>query len=91
MFPGARNLFLKFDPRCASQYDYDKVIIYAGDSSKASKVAEYGGNTYGYGSRSVLGGGWPSQSVKVCVVLAGSITVLNCYRLKGTRLQLYLR
>ena len=71
MFPGARNLFLKFDPRCASQYDYDKVIIYAGDSLKASKVAEYGGNTYGYGSRSVLGGGWPSQSVKVCVIFTG--------------------
>lgn len=25
--PGARNLFLKFDPRCASQYDYDKVCL----------------------------------------------------------------
>ena len=24
-FPGARHLFLKLDPRCSSQYDYDKV------------------------------------------------------------------
>ena len=24
-FPGARHLYLKFDPRCSSQYDYDKV------------------------------------------------------------------
>jgi len=66
VFPGARNLFLKFDPRSASQYDYDKVIVYAGDSPKGTKVAEYGGNTHGFGSRSVLRGGWPSQSVKVC-------------------------
>ena len=26
-FPGARHLYLKFDPRCSSQYDYDKVIM----------------------------------------------------------------
>jgi hypothetical protein len=24
--PGARCLYLRFDTRCASQYDYDKVI-----------------------------------------------------------------
>ena len=24
--PGARCLYLRFDPRCSSQYDYDKVI-----------------------------------------------------------------
>ena len=24
-FPGAKHLYLKFDPRCSSQYDYDKV------------------------------------------------------------------
>ena len=23
--PGARSLYLRFDPRCATQYDYDKV------------------------------------------------------------------
>lgn len=64
-FPGARNLYLKFDARCASQYDYDKVIVFAGDSTSGSKVAEYGGNTHGYGSRSVLGKGWPKDVVKV--------------------------
>lgn len=64
-FPGARNLYLKFDPRCSSQYDYDKVVVYAGDSPAAPKVAEYGGNTHGFGSRSVLGKGWPKDLVKV--------------------------
>ena len=66
-FPGARNLYLKFDPRCSSQYDYDKVIVYAGDSPSGTKVVEYGGNSHGFGSRSVLGKGWPKDLVKVCV------------------------
>lgn len=26
--PGARCLYLRFDPRCSSQYDYDKVSIF---------------------------------------------------------------
>lgn len=26
--PGARCLYLRFDPRCSSQYDYDKVITH---------------------------------------------------------------
>lgn len=64
-FPGANNLYLKFDPRCSSQYDYDKVQVYAGDSTSGNKVAEYGGNTHGFGSRSVLGKGWPKDLVKV--------------------------
>ncbi|KAL5256674.1 hypothetical protein ACHWQZ_G011808 [Mnemiopsis leidyi] len=63
--PGARSLYLRFDPRCATQYDYDKVIIYAGASTSSRKVAEYGGNTYGFGSRSVLGSGWPTDQIKV--------------------------
>ncbi|XP_038054835.1 probable E3 ubiquitin-protein ligase HECTD4 isoform X2 [Patiria miniata] len=63
--PGARCLYLRFDPRCASQYDYDKVIVYAGPNSSSRKVAEYGGNTFGFGSRSVLGSGWPKDLVKV--------------------------
>ena len=29
--PGARFIFLKFDERCSSQYDYDKLILHAGD------------------------------------------------------------
>ncbi|CAH1233961.1 HECTD4 [Branchiostoma lanceolatum] len=78
--PGARCLYLRFDPRCSSQYDYDKVrhvqrlleiqestalMTFAGPSTSCRKVAEYGGNTLGYGSRSVLGSGWPKDLVKV--------------------------
>ena len=39
--------------------------MYAGDSPSCSKVAEYGGNTNGFSSRSVLGKGWPKELVKV--------------------------
>ncbi|XP_014675681.1 PREDICTED: LOW QUALITY PROTEIN: probable E3 ubiquitin-protein ligase HECTD4 [Priapulus caudatus] len=63
--PGARCLFLRFDIRCSSQYDYDKLILYAGPGLNSRKVAEYGGNTLGFGSRSVLGSGWPKDLVKV--------------------------
>ena len=28
------------------------------------KVYEYGGNTFGFGSRSVLGAGWPKDPIK---------------------------
>ncbi|XP_077996372.1 putative E3 ubiquitin-protein ligase HECTD4 [Glandiceps talaboti] len=63
--PGARCLYLRFDPRCSSQYDYDKLVVYAGPTTSSRKVAEYGGNTHGYGSRSVLGSGWPKDLVKV--------------------------
>uniref|UniRef100_A0A8B9JW99 HECT domain E3 ubiquitin protein ligase 4 n=1 Tax=Astyanax mexicanus TaxID=7994 RepID=A0A8B9JW99_ASTMX len=63
--PGARCLYLRFDPRCSSQYDYDKLVIYAGPNTNSRKVAEYGGNTLGYGSRSVLGTGWPKDLAKV--------------------------
>lgn len=40
-------------------------MIYAGPNTNSRKVAEYGGNTLGYGSRSVLGTGWPKDLVKV--------------------------
>ncbi|XP_053376531.1 probable E3 ubiquitin-protein ligase HECTD4 [Mercenaria mercenaria] len=63
--PGARCLYLRFDTRCASQYDYDKMILYAGPNTTSKKIAEYGGNTYGFGSRSVLGSGWPKDLVRV--------------------------
>ena len=36
-----------------------------GSSTSSHKLSEYGGNTYGYGSRSVLGSGWPKDIVKV--------------------------
>lgn len=42
-----------------------KLVICAGPSTSSRKVAEYGGNTLGYGSRSVLGAGWPKDLVKV--------------------------
>ncbi|XP_043571193.1 probable E3 ubiquitin-protein ligase HECTD4 [Chiloscyllium plagiosum] len=41
------------------------LVIYAGPNTNSRKVAEYGGNTLGYGSRSVLGTGWPKDLVKV--------------------------
>ncbi|XP_055995500.1 probable E3 ubiquitin-protein ligase HECTD4 isoform X2 [Ostrea edulis] len=63
--PGARCLYLRFDPRSSSQYDYDKLVIYAGPTTNSRKVLEYGGNTFGFGSRSVLGSGWPKDLVKV--------------------------
>ncbi|XP_006894741.1 PREDICTED: probable E3 ubiquitin-protein ligase HECTD4 [Elephantulus edwardii] len=71
--PGARCLYLRFDSRCSSQYDYDKLVIYAGPNTNSRKVAEYGGNTLGYGSRSVLGTGWPKDLVKVCASLPPSL------------------
>uniref|UniRef100_A0A1X7UQ08 HECT domain-containing protein n=1 Tax=Amphimedon queenslandica TaxID=400682 RepID=A0A1X7UQ08_AMPQE len=64
-FPRAKHLYLKFDPRSSSQYDYDKVQVFAGSSPSCPKVVEYGGNTHGFGSRSVLGKGWPKDIVKV--------------------------
>lgn len=63
--PGARCLYLRFDSRCSSQYDYDKLIVYSGSNTNSKKVAEYGGNTLGFGSRSVLGSGWPKDLVRV--------------------------
>lgn len=42
-----------------------KLVIYAGPNTNSRKVTEYGGNTLGYGSRSVLGTGWPKDLVKV--------------------------
>lgn len=72
---GASCLYLTFDKRSSSQYDYDKVIIHSGAPKSPSfkkvkdprtgQPAEYGGNAAGYGSRSVLGQGWPTSSLKV--------------------------
>jgi len=42
-----------------------QLVIYAGPTTSSKKVAEYGGNTFGFGSRSVLGSGWPKDLVKV--------------------------
>lgn len=44
-----------------------QLVIYAGPNTNSRKVTEYGGNTLGYGSRSVLGTGWPKDLVKVYI------------------------
>lgn len=41
------------------------MIVYAGKTTTSRKVAEFGGNSYGVGSRSVLRLGWPKEPVKV--------------------------
>ena len=41
------------------------MVIHAGGNTTSKKVAEYGGNTFGFGSRSVLGSGWPKDLVRV--------------------------
>lgn len=160
--PGARCLYLRFDSRCSSQYDYDKVswgrainstlgeacketgaalmpllkgcrsedprgqprwchglaplsgalkkcfngldlpschsavslvslqlVIYAGPNTNSRKVAEYGGNTLGYGSRSVLGTGWPKDLVKV--PNGPFLSVLMKFQLKGKKKPLALQ
>ncbi|PFX11196.1 putative E3 ubiquitin-protein ligase HECTD4, partial [Stylophora pistillata] len=65
VLPGASCLYLNFDPRCATQYDYDKVVVYAGNNTNGRKVAEFGGNSHGAGSRSVVRMGWPKEPIKV--------------------------
>ena len=42
-----------------------QMVIHAGANTTSKKVAEYGGNTFGFGSRSVLGSGWPKDLVRV--------------------------
>ena len=41
------------------------IFYCAGPSTNSRKVGEYGGNTFGYGSRSVLGAGWPKDIMKI--------------------------
>jgi hypothetical protein len=63
---GAKSLFLTFDSRSCSQYDYDKLVISAGDSADAAAWrCEFGGNPHNFGSRSTIGSGWPTKPVKV--------------------------
>jgi hypothetical protein len=66
-FAGAEAIYLTFDPRCCSQYDYDKLVVSTGKPEVPGHrvVAQYGGNTKGFGSRSVLSGGWPKSTVRV--------------------------
>ena len=53
-----------------------QLILYAGANTSAKKVAEYGGNVHGFGSRSVLGAGWPKDLVKVPILNASAIYLL---------------
>ena len=41
------------------------MVVHAGPATNGKKIAEYGGNTHGFGSRSVLGAGWPKDPIKV--------------------------
>uniref|UniRef100_A0A8C4Q6L6 HECT domain-containing protein n=1 Tax=Eptatretus burgeri TaxID=7764 RepID=A0A8C4Q6L6_EPTBU len=63
--PGARSLFLLFDSRCSTQYDYDKLTVYAGIGTGGRKVGEYGGNSQGFGGHTALGSAWPKKLVRV--------------------------
>ena len=40
-------------------------MVYAGANSSCPKVGEYGGNSFGFGGRSVVKTGWPKDLVKV--------------------------
>lgn len=79
---GTKHLYLFFDPRCSTQYDYDKVVLYQGKSVNGKKIAEFGGNTFGVGSKSVLGSGWPNQAV---VIECDSVTV--AFEMRSSREQ----
>ena len=64
--PGAKYLFLRFDPRCSTQLaDSDILTVYSGRSNNPKKVAEYGGNVHGYGSRPIYGLMWPKEIIRV--------------------------
>ncbi len=78
--PGAKRLFLIFDRRCSTQYEYDKLIIYEGKTANGKKLFEFGGNAYGYGSISVLSSGWPKEPLVV-----NSDSVNFSFEMKSTR------
>jgi hypothetical protein len=65
IIPDARQLFVKFDPQCASQYDYDKFVLFQGCGPSAKKIAEFGGNYYGCGNKNFAGPGWPRDIVRI--------------------------
>ena len=57
-----------------------QVILYAGKTTTGRKVAEYGGNAFGVGSRGVVRLGWPKEPVKV---EGDAVTIF--FQLKSTR------
>ena len=60
--------------------------MYSGTGNR--KVGEYGGNTLGYGSKSVLGSGWPKDVIKVetniIIIKPILLLLLLLLRWKGT-------
>lgn len=56
------------------------MILYAGKTTTGRKVAEYGGNSFGAGSRGVVRLGWPKEAVKV----EGDAVTIS-FQLKSTR------
>lgn len=56
------------------------MILYAGKTTTGRKVAEYGGNSFGAGSRGVVRLGWPKEAVK----LEGDAVTIS-FQLKSTR------
>ncbi|XP_048583049.1 probable E3 ubiquitin-protein ligase HECTD4 isoform X2 [Nematostella vectensis] len=66
-FPGANSLYLTFDSRSSTQYEYDKVCVYSGPNTSSPKVGEFGGgSSSGTGNRGkLLRLGWPKETLKV--------------------------
>ena len=63
---GAKFLFLRFDPRCSTQLaDSDILTVFSGRSTNLKKVAEYGGNVHGFGTRPIYGLMWPKEIVRI--------------------------
>lgn len=75
----SRHLAEKEEKKRKRIYLYVSTLLgsnmYAGPNTNSRKVAEYGGNTLGYGSRSVLGTGWPKDLVKVPFLSSTIISV----------------
>ena len=53
--------------------------MYAGATTSIPKVGEYGGNSFGYGGRSVVKPGWPKEPVKVCWKIVSFSHVVSGY------------
>ncbi len=59
-YPGTERIYAYFDPRCATQYVEDKLVV-TGKSDK-EKLGEFGGNSLGFGSKKTT---WPTSPLVV--------------------------